>query len=76
MHIEDKQRAINKLASLLNNAGIFALSIDKNQSDYIDMSTRKIKIFPDAPDKTSEYIVLSGLSIIHKYEAEFGMKLI
>ena len=53
MHIEDKQRAINKVASLLNNAGIFVLSIDKNQSDYIDMSTRKIKIFPDTPDKTS-----------------------
>lgn len=73
MHIEDKQRAINKVASLLNNAGIFVLSIDKNQSDYIDMSTRKIKIFPDTPDKTSEYIVLSGLSIIHKYETEIGI---
>ena len=73
MHIEDKQRAINKVASLLNNAGIFVLSIDKNQSDYIDMITRKIKIFPDTPDKTSEYIVLSGLSIIHKYETEIGI---
>ena len=47
MHIEDKQTAINKVASLLNKNGVFVLSVDKNQSDYIDMSTRKIKIFPD-----------------------------
>ena len=51
MHIENKQAVINKVSSLLNKDGIFVLSIDKNQSEYIDMNTRKIKIFPDIPDK-------------------------
>jgi len=72
MHIEDKQTAINKVSSLLNNDGIFVLSIDKNQSNYIDMNTRKIKIFPDIPDNTSEYLLQSGLNIIHQYETEFA----
>ena len=72
MHIENKQEAINKVSSLLNNDGIFVLSIDKNQSDFIDMSTRKIKIFPDIPDNTSEYLLQSGLNIIHQYETEFA----
>ena len=70
MHIEDKHKAINKVSSLLNKNGIFVLSIDKNQSDYIDMITRKIKIFSDMPDKTYEYIVRSGLNVIHQYETE------
>ncbi len=72
MHIEDKQTAINKVSSLLNKNGIFVLSIDKNQSDYIDMSTRKVKIFPDKPDLISKYIRLSGLTIIHQHETEFA----
>lgn len=72
MHIENKQEAINKVSSLLNKNGIFALSIDKNQSNYIDMNTRKIKIFPDIPDNTSEYLLQSGLNIIHQYETEFS----
>lgn len=40
MHIEDKLSAIKKTASLLNNGGIFVLSIDKSQNEYIDMGTR------------------------------------
>ena len=72
MHIEDKHKAINKVSSLLNKNGIFVLSIDKNQSDYIDMSTRKVKIFPDKPDLISKYIRLSGLTIIHQHETDFA----
>ncbi len=72
IHIEDKQTAINKVSSLLNKDGVFVLSIDKNQSNYIDMSTRKVKIFPDMPNLISKYISLSGLTITHQYETEFA----
>lgn len=41
MHIEDKQRAINMIAGLLNGAGRFVLSIDKNTSEFIDTGARK-----------------------------------
>ena len=36
------------------------------------MNTRKIKIFPDIADNTSEYLLQSGLNIIHQYETEFA----
>ena len=61
MHIEDKQNAINKVSTLLKDSGKFVLSIDKNQSEFIDTGTRKIKIYPDTKDKTVEYIKSAGL---------------
>lgn len=56
MHFEDKQRAVNKIAELLNDAGRFVLSIDKNPNEFIDTGTRKIKIYPDTADAMAEYI--------------------
>lgn len=72
MHIEEKQKAINKIAELLNNNGRFVLSIDKNQSEFIDYGTRKVKIYPDTADKTAEYIKSAGLTILNQYDAEFA----
>ena len=51
MHIEEKQKAVNKVAALLKDSGIFVLSIDKNQERFIDTGTRKIRIFPDTPEE-------------------------
>lgn len=73
MHIEDKQRAVNKIAGLLNDAGRFVLSIDKNPSEFIDTGTRKIKIFPDTPVEMAECIRTAGLTIRNQYETEFDM---
>ncbi len=72
MHIEDKQRAVNKIAELLNDAGRFVLSIDKNPSDFIDNGTRKIKIYPDTPDSMSGYIRTAGLTILEQYDTELA----
>ena len=72
MHIEDKQRAVNKNAGLLNDAGRFVLSIDKNPSDFIDTGTRKIRIFPDTPEEIKTYISNSGLLLLEHYETEFA----
>lgn len=72
MHIEDKQNAINKAATLLKDGGKFVLSIDKNQSEYIDTGTRKIKIYPDTKEKTVEYIKAAGLTILNQYDTEFA----
>lgn len=70
MHIEDKHRAVEKIAELLNNSGRFVLSIDKNQSDFIDYGTRKIKIYPDNADAITEYIKAAGLTILNQYDTE------
>ena len=72
MHIEDKQRAVNKIAGLLNDAGRFVLSIDKNPSDFIDTGTRKIRIFLDTPEAIKTYTSNSGLLLLEHYETEFA----
>ncbi len=72
MHIEDKQRAVNKIAGLLIDAGRFVLSIDKNPCEFIDTGTRKIRIFPDIPEEIKTYIANSGLLLIEQYETEFA----
>lgn len=42
MHIEKKQKAINKVAALLKDNGKFVVAIDKNQDRFIDTGTRKM----------------------------------
>lgn len=72
MHIEDKAFAIKKIASLLSKNGRFLLSIDKNQDDFIDMGSRKIKIYPDSPEEIRRLILLSDLTIEEIYETELA----
>ena len=72
MHIEEKQKAVNKVAALLKDSGRFVLSIDKNQERFIDTGTRKIRIFPDTPEEIKTYIANSGLSLLEYYETEFA----
>ncbi len=72
MHIEKKQKAVNKITGLLNEAGRLVLSIDKNPSEFIDTGTRKIRIFPDTPEEIKTYIANSGLLLIEHYETEFA----
>lgn len=72
MHIEDKQRAVNKIAGLLNDEGRFVLSIDKNPSGFIDTGTRKVKIYPDSAEKMAECIKAAGLTVLNQYDTEFA----
>lgn len=72
MHIEDKQRAVNKIVGLLNDKGRFVLSIDKNPSEFIDTGTRKIKIYPDTADEMAGYINTAGLTILNQYDTELA----
>ena len=70
MHIEDKRSAIQKVTSLLNDSGIFVLSIDKNQDEFIDMGDRKIKIYPDSPSNIRALLTASGLKITNEIETD------
>lgn len=72
MHIENKMYAVCKVAELLNIGGRFVLSIEKNQSEYIDIGTRKIKIYPDDADCISKCIRTSGLTLERYYETDFA----
>ncbi len=72
MHIERKTEAVVKAASLLNDGGLFVLSTDKSQSDYIDYGNLKISVFPDKPDETETNIACSGLTLEERFETEFA----
>ena len=72
MHIKEKQKAVCKVFDLLNKDGIFALSVDKNQSDIIDIGESVISVFPDNPDEIKCYIENAGLILTEKYETEFA----
>lgn len=72
MHIEDKQKALHKIAALLQNDGLFVLSTDKNQDGYIDAGAGKITVFPDTPADIVSYINHAGLTLITQYETDFA----
>lgn len=72
MHIEDKQKAVNRIAELLNDAGRFVLSIDKNPSEFIDTGIRKVKIYPDTAEIITECIENAGLSLSKQFDTEFA----
>ena len=72
MHINDKQGAINKVRELLKNGGLFVLSTDKNQDNFIDIGSNKIEVYPDTVENIIECINNSGLTLIEHYETEFA----
>lgn len=72
MHIEDKFSALSKVASVLTDNGRFVLSIDKNQSDFIDYGTRKIRIYPDSAVEITKTFLRTGLKIEESFETEFA----
>lgn len=72
MHIKQKQQAIAKVEKLLNHAGRFILSIDKNQSRYIEYGDRKIEVYPDSPDKMINSIQHANLIFEEQIETEFA----
>lgn len=71
MHFKDKIAVFNKIADLLCD-GIFVLSIDKNQEEYIEYRNRKIKIYPSTKMEIIEQIKRSNLKLITLDEVEFA----
>ena len=72
LHIQDKRKAIEKAAALLNPGGRFVLSIDKNQSPIIHMGTRKIAVFPDTPEAIRACLTHAGLELTTQTETDFA----
>ena len=70
MHFENKAAVIAKVDKLLNDNGIFCLSIDKNQSEYIDMGTRKIKIYPDNLNNVTTIINETSMTVVKVIETD------
>lgn len=72
MHIEDKQTAVSKAASLLSSGGRLVISIDKNPASAIECGTRQVKIYPDTPAAISLCMKNAGLTDITVTGTEFA----
>ena len=73
MHIVEKQKAIEKAASLMNPNARFVLSIDKNQNRLLDYGSRKITIYPDNPIDITGYMEAAKLKILKQFETELAV---
>lgn len=63
MHIAQKQRAYEKVYSLLKKQGRFVLSVEKNQREALVCGARTIKLYPDQPSKTKSGLSQAGFCI-------------
>ncbi len=70
MHFRHKKQVITKIDTLLNEGGIFCLSIDKNQGEYIDTGTRKVRVYPDTLDNMRSIIKETEMSVAMVFETE------
>ena len=70
MHFEHKKQVIAKIDALLSINGIFCLSIDKNQSEYIDMGTRKVRVYPDTLENMESLIKATAMSVTMVFETD------
>ena len=72
MHFEDKTRVISKIVKLLKADGIFCLSISKDQNPYIDMGSRKLRIYPDTPEHIVSLAQKNSLDVAQFLETELA----
>lgn len=72
MHFEDKEQAISHAAELLSDNGRLVISIDKNDSRYIDTGSRKVRIYPDTPEQIIFCMEKAGLNITKTIERPFS----
>lgn len=72
MHIKEKKKAIEKTESLLNEGGLFVLSLDKSREGFIDMESRRIKIYPDDPNEISLMLADAGMTVTERFETELA----
>ncbi len=72
MHFENKRMAVHKAAEALCDSGIFVLSIDKNQSEFIDMGSYKLRVYPDTPETIIFCARNAGFCLKSQCETEFA----
>ena len=68
MHFENKAHVIAKVTDLLKADGIFCLSISKDQSSYIDMGSRKLRVYPDTPEHIVSLVQTTDMSVLNVFE--------
>ena len=72
MHFREKRIFMTKAASLLSDNGIFCLSTDKNRDEFIDMGEYRLRVYPDIPEQTEEFIRAAGMRTARRFETDFA----
>lgn len=72
LHIEQKAKAVTKIASLLAPGGRVVLSLDKNQTEWLDYGTRRVRVYPDDPQWIVLHMTTAGLNVLPVTETEFA----
>lgn len=68
LHIQEKEVAFHRVASLLRADGCFVLSIDKQASSVLKYGNRELRIFPDNPKETTALLQAAGLRVTNQTE--------
>ena len=76
MHFQDKRLTIGRMHALLNGKGLLCLSIDKNRSEWIDMGSRRIRIYPDTPENITTLAEQAGMKTKRIAEIENAFLLV
>ena len=72
MHIRQKQRAFEKVSTLLVPGGRFVLSIDKNTGKYLVCGDRTLALYPDTPNEIEKIALDVGFRITEKAQTAFA----
>lgn len=73
MHFEDKYMAVSKAAALLSDGGRFVLSVDKDNSGFIDMGNYRLTTYPDSPENIARCAERCGtLKLKQELETELA----
>ena len=73
MHISEKQKAFDIVSGLMNDRGLFVLSIDKNRDEFIDMGAYTVKVYPDNVSDIKEYAKNAELKLLEEFETDFAV---
>lgn len=70
LHIQNKAAAVRKIAQLLAEGGRTVISLDKEQSNVLDMAVRQVRTYPDDPFVITALMESAGLRVLETRETE------
>ena len=72
LHLPDKRRAAQRVASLLRPGGRAVISLDKSQETTLHYGTRRLTVYPDDPARMAMELRAAGLTVLPVRETEFA----
>ena len=71
-HFKDKKTTVEKISSLLDINGRFALSIPINEESYISFGTKNVLLYPDNLERTLNLLTESDLIVSNVFKTDFS----